>query len=856
MKKVLGCILLFILFISKSGAQITIGGNTDINYAFPREYTIAAVEIEGVQSLDKSVIKLLSGLIPGEKITVPGQKIADAMKALWRQGFFDDIKINADKIIGNDIFLRIILSEKPRLSKFSFSKSTSRVKKSEADDLRNKMRLITGKIVTDQLLGNSKIIIRDYYIDKGFYNCKVDIRQEEDPKAKGKIILYIDVTKGDKVRIANVNFIGNTVVKDWKLQRKMKDTKPLRWWNPFNTAKYLEENYEKDKPKILEKYLVRGYRDARIVKDTVYFVKKNRVNIDITIDEGRKYYFGNITWIGNSKYRSGQLDTIINIKRGDIFNQETLEQKLYMNPNGFDISSLYMDDGYLFFQINPTEVSVDNDTIDIEIRMYEGKQATIKNVSVVGNTKTNDHVIMREIRTRPGQLFRRSDIMRTQRELAQLGYFDAEKLGVDPKPNPADGTVDIEYKVEEKPSDQVELSGGWGAGRILGTLGVSFNNFSARNIFKRDAWQPLPSGDGQKLSIRAQSNGVWYQGYNISFTEPWLGGKKPNSLSVGAYHNVQNFTGVKRITKVDDKRVINPVASFMASTTGSVGFGKRLKWPDDYFSFYIEQNYSYYHLQNAGDFFLFSNGYTNNIKTTINFTRNSLQGNPIFPSGGSNITFTSVLTPPYSLLNGKDYGNISVREKYKFLEYQKYKFTANWYMQLTNKKATEGKEAHNLILRTAFGFGILGYYNSKIGVAPFERFYMGGSGLTGFALDGREIIALRGYDDNSISGSDGRGTSIISKYTMELRYPVSLNPQATIFVLGFAEAGNAEQKYKDFNPFQVKRSAGVGVRIFLPMFGLLGLDYGWGFDEVPYFPGTGNGKGQFHFTIGAQIGEL
>jgi outer membrane protein insertion porin family len=437
-----------------------------------------------------------------------------------------------------------------------------------------------------------------------------------------------------------------------------------------------------------------------------------------------------------------------------------------------------------------------------------------------------------------------------------LGYFDPEKLGVTPKPNPADGTVDIEYKVEEKPSDQIELSGGWGAGRLVGTLGVTFNNFSAKNFFTKGAWRPLPAGDGQKLSIRAQSTGVWFQSYNFSFTEPWLGGKKPNSLSVAAYHNIQNFSGLKRYTKIDDERVINPKAAFMTSTTALVGFGKRLKIPDDYFNIYIEQSYSYYHLQNAFNLFIFPNGYANNIKTTFNISRNSLQGNPIFPSGGSIVTLSTVLTPPYSLLNGKDYSNISLGEKYKFLEYQKYKFTTQWYMQLTNKKAAEGKEARNLVVRTSMGFGVLGMYNKAVGTAPFERFYLGGSGLTGFALDGREIIALRGYDDNSISGSDNKGCSIISKYTMELRFPLTLNPQATIFCLAFAEAGNAVQTVQEFKPFNVKRSAGVGVRIYLPMFGLLGLDYGWGFDKIPYNPATGNGKGQFHFTIGAQMGEL
>lgn len=849
MKKLL-YIISFVLSLHAAQAQIVFGADS-VDYNNPKEYTIAKTEVEGVMTLDKNVLKLVSGLTEGSTVKVPGDKIALAIKNLWKQGFFDDIQINVDKIEGSAIYLKIVLQEKPRMGGLAFRGD---VKKKEAEDFKTKLRLSTGKILTDQLLSTVRNTVREHYVNDGYAHAVVNVKTEESKKFRGKRDLFVVVDKGSKVRIKKVEIIGNTVVPDRKLRRRLKDAKSYKWWL-FRGGKYLEENYEKDKPQLLDKYLALGYRDARIVKDTTYFVSKNRVKIDITIDEGRKYYFRNITWIGNSKYRSGQLDTILNIKKGDVFNQATLDQRLFMNPSGYDISSLYMDDGYLFFQITPTEVNVENDSIDLEIRMYEGKQAIINRVTIVGNTKTNDHVIMREVRTKPGQLFRRSDVQRTIRDLSQLGYFNAEALNVNPKPNPVDGTVDIEYTVEERPNDQISLSGGWGGGRVIGTLGVVFNNFSARNFFDRSSWTPLPSGDGQRLSVSAQSNGIWYQGYNISFTEPWLGGKKPQSLSVGAYYNVQNFNGQPRRIKIDGERESNPVASFMTSATGTMGFGKRLKWPDDYFQMYAEQTYSYYTLQNAS-VFLFQNGFANNIKTTLNVSRNSIQGNPIFPTGGSTMSLTGVLTPPYSLFNKKNYSTLTPNEKYKFLEYQKYKFTSHWYMSLTNRKAPEGKEAHNLVLRSSFGFGVLGMYNPKVGVAPFERFYLGGSGLTGFSLDGREIIALRGYADNSISGADGRGNSIIAKYTMELRYPFSLNPQATIFALAFAEAGNAEQRYRDFNPFNVKRSAGVGVRIFLPMFGLLGLDYGWGFDTVPYNPTTGNGKGQFHFTIGAQLGEL
>lgn len=826
--------------------------NTLLDWAKPKEYTIAGIEVECSEYTDKNIIRLLSGLNYDDKIHIPGDDISEAIKNLWKQGLFEDVQIYLVKTIGDKAFLKIVVIEKPKLSGFSFR---GKVKKNDADEIRGKIRLVKEKVVTDYTLGYVKNIVRDFYVNKGFYNAKVDITTEVDKKAKTPhVIVYIQVTKGKKVRIKNLNIYGNSVVANWKLRRKMSDSKPFRLYTFWNSGKYLEDNLEKDLPTIITKYNSKGYRDARIVKDTVYFVKKNRVNIDITIEEGRKFYFGNIKWYGNSKYRSGQLDTILNIKKGEVFDQSHLDQKLFMNPNGYDISSLYMDDGYLFFNVTPQEVNVHNDTIDIDIHMYEGKQATINKVTVLGNTKTNDHVIYREIRTKPGQLFRRSDIIRTQRELSQLGYFDPEKLGVTPTPNPADGTVDIEYKVEEKPSDQIELSGGWGGGRVVGTLGLSFNNFSMRNIFKPESWSPLPTGDGQKFSIRAQTNGVYYQSYNISFTEPWLGGKRPNSLSVSGYFSMFNNTGEKKYTKDSEgNKILNPYRSTMQITGMSFGYGKRLKKPDDYFSLYTELSYNYYELHQY-PYFILTNGYANDINGRINLSRNSIDS-PIFPKNGSNISLLGQFTPPYSLFNGKDYQNATLAEKYKFIEYQKYKLTIEWFTQLTNKKAGEGKEARNLVLRTKIGYGILGWYNRKVGVSPFERYYMGGSGLSGYQnFVAREIIALRGYTDNSLSSTNG--DPVCARYTMELRYPISLNPQATIFVLGFAEAGNTWAKYKDINPFQVKRSAGFGLRVFLPMFGLLGLDYGWGFDNIPGNTGSGNGKGQFHFTLGAQLGEL
>jgi len=603
----------------------------------------------------------------------------------------------------------------------------------------------------------------------------------------------------------------------------------------------------KKKTKILWK---QSFKRFKVVRDTNSY--RRWINIDITISEGNKYYFRNITWVGNSKYSTKDLQNVLSIKKGDTYDQSTLEARLFMNPNGNDVSSLYMDEGYLFFNVSPVETMASTDSIDIEMRIFEGRQATINKVSVVGNTKTNDHVVMREIRTRPGQLFRRTDIIRSQRDLSQLGYFDPEKMNVVPTPNPANGTVDVEYTVEEKPSDQIELSGGYGGGRIVGTLGVTFNNFSGRNFFKKGAWRPLPSGDGQRLSVRAQSNGLWFQSYNISFTEPWLGGKKPNSLSVTAYYSIQS-NGEKKKTKTDGEKVLNTRREALDIFGVSVGLGKRLKKPDDYFTIYHELNYQYYTLNNFRSIFSFSNGYSNNIYYKAAIQRNSID-KPIFETRGSKISLSGQWTPPYSYFNNLDYNNITEQQRYKFVEYHKYKITTTFFTPLTNKRGTEGKEARNLILRTSVGLGFLTTYNQKAGESPFERFYMGGSGLTGFALDGREIIALRGYDDQAFSGRRGTGAAYIAKYTAELRFPVTLNPQATIYALAFTEAGNAWDRAKDFNPFKMYRSAGVGVRVFLPMFGLLGFDYGWRLDDVP--TNLGMQKGQFHFTIGASIGEL
>ncbi len=821
-----------------------------VSYAAPKEYTIGGIEVTGAEFTDKNVIKLLSTLTVGDKIVLPGDKSSDAIKSLWKQGLFEDIKLFKEKIIGDAIFLRIDVTERPRLSKFSFK---GNVKKNEADEMRNKIRMVRERVVTDYTSGFIKNTVRDYYVNKGFYNAQISITSEKDRLAKTPhVILYINIDKGSKVRIKKLTFHGNSVVGTWKLHRKMSDTKVWHLYNPFNSGKYLEENLKKDLPTIIEIYNSKGYRDARVLKDTAYFVNKKRVAIDVYLDEGHKFYFGDFKWFGNTKYRSGQLDTILSIKKGDVFDQTHLDQKLFMNPNGFDISSLYMDDGYLFFQVNPSESNVHNDTIDFDIHMYEGKQAIINKVTVSGNDKTNDHVIYREIRTRPGQLFRRSDIIRTVRELSQLGYFNAEKIVPTPLPNPADGTVDIDYKVEEKPSDQITLSGGYGGNRLIGTLGITFNNFSMRNLFHKSAWRPLPTGDGQRLSVQVNTNGLLYQNYNISFSEPWLGGRKPNMLSgMVGYSSFSN--GIEHQATINGILSNNPKSYFMNIISGTLTFGKRLKWPDDFFQMYTSVGYNNYELWQYPAF-VFNTGYSNDINLNLTIARNSVDA-PIFPKNGSNIALTCKWTPPYSVFDGRNYNDLIPSERYRFTEYQKYKFTAEWFTQLTNKRAAEGKEARNLVLRTKVGFGFLSYYNPAVGFSPFERFYLGGSGLSGYQnFVAREIIALRGYPDNSLSGS--KGDPLVARYIMELRFPITLNPQATIFILGFAEAGNTWPSFKTYNPFEVKRSAGFGLRVFLPMFGLLGVDYGWGFDPVPGNPGAGNGVGQFHFTIGGTLGEL
>ena len=629
MKKIHFVFLLLLLLSKPMIAQINLGNSiADISYDAPVEYELAGITIQGIQNLDKNAIITLSGLNVGEKIMVPGEDFSKATKKLWEQNLFGDIKINVSKIVGENIFLEIQLTELPKLAKFGFKGAS----KSEVDKIREKIELARGKVVTENLINNTQHIIIEYYKDKGFLNTQVQINQSRDTTDISGVVMDVNIDKKTKVKIDKINFIGASTFPQKKLKRQLKETKEKKFFRIFKTSKFLNEAFKEDLKNVISIYNEAGYRDARIVSRKIEDVSEELIKVDLTIDEGIKYYYRNIRWLGNTKYTSTYLDQVLGINKGDLYDEKMMNERLQMSMSGMDISSLYMDDGYLFFNIDPVEIQVERDSIDFEIRIYEGKQATINKVTVVGNSKTNEHVIMREIRTKPGELFRRSDIIRSQEELNRLNYFNPQTLGVTPKPDPQTGNVDIEYSVEEKPSDQIELQGGWGAGRVVGTFGVSFNNFSLKNMFNKSTWSPLPSGDGQRISLRAQSNGSFFQNYSFSFVEPWMGGKKPNSLSVYINHSIQNYS-------TDD------VLNRMDITGINIGLGKRLKWPDDYFSANQSISFQQYHLQNRQIVPGFSNGISKNISYKTMLSRSSVF-DPIFPKTGSLFTFLGQFTLP------------------------------------------------------------------------------------------------------------------------------------------------------------------------------------------------------------------
>ncbi|MFM7021612.1 MAG: outer membrane protein assembly factor BamA [Flavobacteriales bacterium] len=800
MKYLLSITLLLVFSLS---AFSQINQSTSIQ----QEYIIDNIDVSGESTLPKASIVAWSGLYVGGVFKWPGDQAASAIKKLWEIGYFEDVEILYTNIDGNRINLLIVVKERPRLGTYVFSG----VGKTDKKDLREKINLQKDKPVTDNLLLNTKNLIIKHYAEKGRANAKVEIKQSIDSAKANVVNLTIIVDKGEKVKIQDINFHGNLALSDAKLRSTMKETKRYRWWNVFKDGTFSETDYHTELAEIINKYNTKGFRDARIVADTVKKFNEKRLIIDVHIEEGKKFYFRNITWTGNSKYTTEELNRILSIKKGDVYNMQNLNAKLTMDPNGQDISSLYLDDGYLFFNIQPKEVKIENDSVDVELRIYEGKQARINKVTLIGNTKTSDFVVMREIRTKPGQLFRRSDIIRSQRELSQLKYFNAQKMSVNPKPNPADGTVDIEYIVEEQPSDQVELSAGYGANRLIGTLGLSFNNFSTKRFSDPKSWSPLPSGDGQTLSIRAQSTGTYYSGVNLSFIEPWLGGKKPNSLSVSGSW-----------TKYSSTNSDNGLPGHMQVATAAIGFGQRLKKPDDFFTLQTSLTYQLYNIDNFSGFGSLANGLSNSLFIKFVLSRNSVD-QPIYPRSGSNITLTVQGTPPWNAIITNFLPDIDPA-KFNWIEYNKVKVQAEWYNKIVD----------NLVLYTKMNFGILGRYDQNLDYSPFERFYLGGSGLANFNVDGREIISLRGstgtYNQENITPVNGGVAAV--KYTMELRYPISLNPSATIFGLAFAEGGRAWSNVSMMSPFESRKAAGVGVRIFMPMFGLLGLDMGYGFDAI------------------------
>ncbi len=824
-------IALFFFFLSNGFAQqVLTGDEINIDPDNPSEYEIGGISVSGTENIDDHVVIMVSQLVVGQNIMVPGEDISNAINNLWEQGLFRHVGVGITSIEDDVIFLNIDLKERPRLTRYEFKG----LRRSDRDEVEERLNLVQGDVITENLLYRAESTIEDYFMEEGYLTPTIDITQKEDTARVNSMILEFDIDRGDRTRISEVNIYGNELLSDLQIKRILENTRERRLLFIFTASKLVEEEFEEDKRRLIERYNEMGKRDAAIVKDSVYFVEEDRIEIDLHIYEGPTYYFRDINWVGNTVYAEETLNDVLNIRPGDRYNQNKLEKNLFMDVEEGDISSLYMDVGYLFFQVEPVEVAVENDSIDLELRIYEGEQARINRVSVKGNTRTNDHVIMREIRTRPGQLFSRSAIIRSQREIVQLGFFDQETIDVNPIPNPEDNTVDIEYIVEETSSDQIELSGGWGANRIIGTIGISFNNFSTRNLFEGDAWQPLPTGDGQKLSLRAQTYGRGYISYNASFTEPWLGGEDPNAFSVSFYQTTHRRNLAES----------HPDYGYYSILGASVGLAKRLTRPDDYFFLRQNINYQHYDILNSPIRFAFDNGQSHNLSYNVVFGRNAKDA-ALFPRRGSDVSLSLQVTPPYSLLSDKDFTDAPAQERYKWLEYHKWNFKTDWFTPIVG----------DLILSTRIRFGFLGYYNSDIGYPPFERFYLGGDGISGWEIDGREIIALRGYTNYSLTPTDQTGEFIggnaFNKYTVELRYPVSLNPMATIYALAFVEGGNAWADIQSFDPFDFKRSAGVGVRIFLPMFGLLGIDYGYGFDDIPGRPGDGGG--QFHFSIGQDI---
>ena len=806
-----------------------------VSYTYPDEYTIAGITISGVKFLEPNALIGISGLRIGQKVDIPGEIISAAVKKLWEQGLFSDVKITITGKEGENVWLDIYLQERPRLSILKFEG----IRKSEETDLMEKLSLPSGSQVTAHLLNRAERTIKDHYIEKGFLNTEVDIIQKDDPDMPNNVTLNFIIKKNEKVKIEEIRFEGNEYFADKRLRRVMKNTKQ-KDLNIFKGSKFIDEKFKEDRSSLVEFYNENGFRDFRITGDSTFALEDGKMVLVVKINEGNQFYLRNVDWVGNSIYTKEQLTRVFNFPSGEVYNQTMIDKRLNVDEDA--VSSMYLDYGYLFSRLTPVERQVEGDSIDLEVRIFEGDPATLNNVIITGNTRTNEHVARRELFTMPGDLFSKQTLIRSARQVAVLGHFDPEKINPQPLLNQVDGTVDLLYALEEKANDQFEISGGWGAGMLVGTVGVRFNNFAMRNFFKWSEWRPYPSGDGQSLQIRAQSNGRAYQSYNVSFIEPWLGGKKPNTLSISAFRSMMTNSAKK---EADNRQ-------HMIIDGGSVGFGKRLEWPDNFFSVYYEASYQRYSMQNWEYFgsFLFDNGIANLGSLTARLTRFSAGPNTIYPRSGSTFSLSVQATPPFSAISGRDLAGASDEEKYRWIEFYKTVFKADYFLPLNNEQ--------KLILNARAAFGHLGFYNKDIGPSPFENFIVGGDGMTGYSYYGREVVALRGYTNYSLTptvtqgGKSVQAGNVYAKLTLELRYPVSLNPQATIYGLAFLESGRAWYSLKEFNPFKMPRSAGFGLRANLPMFGLLGIDWAYGFDNP--ITGTADDRGsQFHFVIGQQF---
>ncbi len=840
-----------------AGAQET---GVQVDYNSPKKYLVGGISVEGNSYFSDDAIVQLTGLQKGMEITVPSEDVSSVVKRLWLQRYFEDVALDIDHLSagGDSLYLVIRIKERPRVSRWTFSG----VKSGEKKDLQERLNLRRGGEFSEYVESTSASIIKRYYAEKGFINCKVEAQVKRDSVIKNAIRVNFDVDRGEKIRIKDINFIGNDNVKDFKLARSMKKTKSNKIYNLFSSKKFNEKEFINDKKSVISAFNEAGYRDARLVKDTVYYVDDKHINIDLHFEEGDKYYFRDVTWTGNSVYPSEYLNNILGVKKGDVYDVVSMEKHLKGGgkQNEYDVSKAYRDNGYLFFSVTPVETNIQNDSVDVELRISEGKQATLNNIVINGNDLTNEKVVRRQVFTRPGDLFSQTNFERSIREIASLGQFDPEAI-MDPAkgysiiPNQLNNTVDIIYNVTEKPSSQLELSGGWGGNTFVATVGVSFNNFSTHRFFDKSAWRPVPLGDAQNLAFRFQTNGTYYTALTASFVEPWLFGKKPTSLNLSAYYTRQTNSYLALNILSHDRQM--EVYGFSAS------LGNRLKWPDNYFVLYNGLSWQTYKLTNwYSGYFIFDDGIAHNISYTVNLNRNSTD-QQIYPRMGSDISMSLSLTPPFSLLrkhdyddNGNrynvkswrdvDYSNWSSVNRYKWIEYHKWKFSAATYTKLIG----------DLVLMTRAQFGYLGYYNRNWGYSPFEGFLVGGDGMSGYSTYGNEVISLRGYENYSltpyqVSAYNSTGMAyagnVYDKFTVELRYPVILQPQSTIFVLGFLEGGNCWSDIRQFNPFEIKRSAGIGVRIFLPMVGLLGVDWGYGFDDATH------GGSQIHFVIGQQF---